>query len=126
MLKNILNHFRWILIDESGKHYKLGLYHGKDKGHLLVYCNFKIILIDFNVLSSRKYAFFLGHEFCELRLDRKNDEFQYSLKRDLDTDTPLNQIRKKKEKNYLIVSALLTISLFIIVFLLIWFFANPY
>lgn len=78
----------------------MALLHGANTGHLLVHCNTKIILIDFSVLDSKTYSFFIGEELCEIIIERKEDNFYYDFKVNRNVDTPLNRERKKQDKKY--------------------------
>ncbi len=81
--------------------------HGAQSGHLLVYCNTKIILIDFKVLTDASYSFFIEDELCEISIERKENQFYYGFEINKKVDTPLNRMRKKREKKDLIQSLML-------------------
>lgn len=72
--------------------------HGAESGHLMVYCNSKIILIDFNILQSKTYSFFIEEELCELAIERKDNQFYYGFEPNIKADTPLNRKRKKRSR----------------------------
>jgi hypothetical protein len=76
----------------------VGLYHGTQSGHLLVYCNSKIVLIDFKVRESKTYSMFLDEELLELKLDRKENTFFYSFQINKEADTPRNRQRIEDER----------------------------
>jgi len=75
--------------------------HGPQSGHLLVYCNSKIILIDFQILQNKTYSFFIEEELCELSIERKEDQFFYGFEPNIKADTPLNRSRKKRSRKEL-------------------------
>ncbi|MEZ4934823.1 MAG: hypothetical protein R2788_22170 [Saprospiraceae bacterium] len=50
------------------------------EGHLVIYVGKKISTIDFNVLDSKEYTFFIDNEFCRIRLERRGDQMYYFLK----------------------------------------------
>lgn len=85
---------------QSGQRYDIGLYHGDLSGHLLVHCNFKILLIDFSVKEPRNYSFFIEDELCELSIVRNGERFGYGLEINTWTDTPLNKARKVQNRKY--------------------------
>ena len=58
----------WNIMDITGEEYVLGIYHGEDSGHVVVYLNNNIIIIDFKILMSKTYHFFIGHEFMQLKI----------------------------------------------------------
>ena len=52
-------HTTWIYADGSGINHTIGLYHGNIDGHVAIYCDKKIIQIDFGVKTNEIYSFFL-------------------------------------------------------------------
>lgn len=62
----------WNMTDISGEEYSLGLYHGEETGHLMVYLNESILIIDFKILNDKTYHFYIGHELMELKISKKN------------------------------------------------------
>lgn len=64
----------------------------------MVYLNSKVIIIDFQVLDTKSYSFFIEEELCEIEVERKEDRFAYGFKINRDVDTPLNRQRKAQEK----------------------------
>ncbi len=92
--------FSWVYVGDSGKHYKVGLFHGDRTGHLLIHCNSKIMLYDFNVREPKSYSFFLEEELCEIELEQRENRFYYSFNINKDVDTPRNRVRKAKEKRH--------------------------
>lgn len=115
-----MSQFSWIILDDKGKH-KVGLYHGKT-GHLMVYLNTSIIIIDFHVLQSKTYSFFLGEELYELTVKRAGHQWAYGLKSNEKVNTPLNQARKKHKQVYVVQGfalLLLVILFWITLFMLL-------
>ena len=92
--------FHWTFIEEKGKTHRVGLFHGKNTGHVLIHCNGQILKIDFNVFESKTYSFFINEELIELELDKKGDTFYYRFHINKEADTPRNQFRKKKERQH--------------------------
>ena len=117
-----LNHHNWIFLDEQGGRHKVGIYHGPGTGNLMIYCNAKIVLIDFLVKKPKTYSFFINEEFCEIVLHEEEDKrFTYEFKINKKVDTPLNKMRHARELKYMtytiILLALFLLFLGIIVFL---------
>jgi hypothetical protein len=116
-----LPQFNWTYPGDDKKLYHVGLFHGKRTGHVLVHCNARIMLIDFGVLDSKTYTFFINDELFELKLDRKGDRFFYTLEIDNRADTPKNRARKKVERRYWLqtllvilgLAAIVTVSIFL-------------
>ncbi len=96
-----MKHFYWTYVPGGGKKYKVGLLHGTKTGHLMVYCNAKIIIIDFKVRDSKVYSFFINEELCEIHLTRKGDQMFYEFQINEKADTPLNRARKKLNRKYM-------------------------
>ncbi len=88
----------WTVLGNQGRHYKIGLYHGQRSGHLMVHCNAKVMLIDFGVLDSKSYTFFLDEQLYEIRLVRSGNTFSYSCELNEEADTPYNRERKVVER----------------------------
>lgn len=115
-----MSQLNWTLLDDFGQQFKIGLYHGDSTGHLIVYCNWRIIIIDFNVLASKDYAFYLGEELCTLKVNAENGCFNYSFTTDRQTETRLNVHRKQIERIDLFKSigfvmvVILTISIIVL------------
>lgn len=115
-----MSQFSWIIVDGKSNH-KVGLYHGKT-GHLMVYLNTNIIIIDFHVLQSKTYSFFLGEELYELRVEKEGHQWAYGLKTNEKVNTPLNQARKKHKQVYVVQGfalLILVILFWVTVFMLL-------
>ena len=76
--------------------------HGAESGHLLVYCDAKIILIDFEILEDKTYSFFIDEQLCEISIEKINEQFYYSFEINKTADTPRNNLRKKIERRHMI------------------------
>ncbi|MFT4668125.1 MAG: hypothetical protein ACI9VN_001301 [Patescibacteria group bacterium] len=96
-----MNQFNWTYLGGNGKNHNVGMYHGAESGHLLVYCNNKIMLVDFKILKTSSYSFFIEDELCELEIELRDGKFYYGFNINKTADTPLNRIRKKKEIKHL-------------------------
>lgn len=116
-----MSQYNWILLDDFGNRYKVGIYHGEQSGHVLIHCNKKILIIDFNVLGNKTYSFFLGYEFCELKVTRGAGTYHYDLTINEKVDTVLNQKRKKIRRKDNFKSILLAILFFALVIILTYF-----
>ena len=101
-----MNTFQWTYIGDYNKNYHIGVYHSSQSGNLVIHCNGKIIIIDFKVLASKTYSFFIGEELCELEIERSSDSFKYGMKINKDADTPRNRTRKSLERRDLTKSVL--------------------
>jgi len=85
----------WVYSDQSGQQYEIGLYHGQSSGHLIVYCNWKVILIDFNVLNTKAYSFYFGEELCHLKINKTGERYDYSFNQSDETIIAIENQKKK-------------------------------
>lgn len=95
-----LSQFHWTYISNTNKPYRVVLYHGNKSGHVLIHCNAKIMIIDFSVLQTKTYSFFIENELCEIVMERKGNRFFYDFEINREVDTPLNRARNKLEKKH--------------------------
>lgn len=118
-----MSQLNWTVLDDFGRKYDVGLYHGDASGHLMVYCNTDVLIIDFNVLKDKKYSFYLGEELCELNVNKEKGRFSYGLIKNNIVNTPLNRRRKEIEKKTTIktmgIALLLTVVCLCTYFMLI-------
>ena len=70
---------QWTYHGPSGRSYHIGLYHGDDSGHVIIYCNNNILTIDFDVRENKSYSFYLERDLCELSLNQEGDGFEYDF-----------------------------------------------
>jgi hypothetical protein len=92
----------WQFVSNTGFKHKIGVYHGDGTGHVLIYCDKRIVKIDFNVKEPTEYAFFVDDEFCRIELYKEPDgRFSYDFVIDKVANTPLNAERKLEDKKNL-------------------------
>jgi hypothetical protein len=101
--------FKWIYLEGEGVQHHVELFHGRRNGHVLLTCNGKVILTDFDVRQSKSYTFFINEEMCKVHLKHKGIKFKYSFEIDRKVDTPLNRIRKERSRKYNFYVALIFI-----------------
>jgi len=109
------------MTDISGEDYSLGLYHGEESGHLMVYLNESILIIDFNILTDKTYHFYIGHELMELKICKKENKFVYTLEADVVSGTPYNKAFQKSERteqNNILIGLIISIVLLATIFIL--------
>jgi TRAP-type mannitol/chloroaromatic compound transport system permease small subunit len=110
----------WNMTDISGDEYSLGLYHGEESGHLMVYLNESILIIDFKILNDKTYHFYIGHELMELKISKRENDYVYTLEADVVSGTPYNialQKSERTEQNNIMIG--LTISILLLATILI-------
>jgi hypothetical protein len=100
-----MSQFNWSYLSPGGQQYIVGLYHGPQSGHVVVYCNNEVVAIDFQVEEEAKYSFFIEEDLCEIRIEKKGTDFHYFFESNLEVDTPLNRKRQqtaRRDKRFLI------------------------
>jgi len=117
---DLLNRFNWTCVADSGKKHHIGLMHGAKTGHLLIYCNSRIMVIDFHVLEDSSYSFFIDEELCEISIEKKEGQFYYGFEFNRTADTPLNRERQKIEKRHLMQSLLVLGGLALVIIIIIF------
>lgn len=66
----------------------------------MVYCNSKIVIIDFNVREPKMYPLFLDDELLEIKIDYRDEKFWYTLDINKEADTPRNRERQKQDRKH--------------------------
>jgi hypothetical protein len=66
----------------------------------MVYCNQKVVLIDFKVFDTCSYPLFLEDELFHVNIERKNGKYFYGFQIDKEADTPRNKARRLIEKKH--------------------------
>ncbi len=98
----------WNLRSNTGNFYQIGLFHGDRTRHVVLYCNNRIIQLDFKVFEEKTYSFYLDDELCEVQLQPRGDNvFSYHCLLDNVAPTALNIARDKLEKKHWRLTALL-------------------
>ena len=110
----ILNHYTWTYVAGEGRNVPVGLYHSSKKGHLVIYVGKNISTIDFNVLDSKEYTFFIDNELCRIKLERRGDKMYYFFEIDKSADTPMNRVRWAMERKFL-RQMLVALAIFLVV-----------
>ena len=98
----------WRYTGTGSQVYNFGVYHGEDSGHLMVHCNNKVVLVEFNVLDSDTFSFFIEEDLIELAVMKTEEGFDYDLKINKEIDTPINR-KRKTEKRQIIKTVLIFI-----------------
>lgn len=116
-----MSQMTWTYVDDYGTSHKVGLFHGDHSGHLLIYCNTRILVIDFNVLQNKKYSFFINDELFDIHIERTDDHFSYGIEIDRKADTPRNHRRRKRERANLVQLAAISVTLIAVISLMVYF-----
>ena len=96
-----MNQLTWTLTDDFGKPYVLGIGHSAESGNLVIYCNQKVVQIDFKVKDSKMYSFLIGEELIEVEIIKTGPEqFEYSCQINKEANTPRNLARRKRDRKH--------------------------
>jgi len=97
-----MNQMGWVYIDDAGHRHRIGLLHGARTGHVLIHCNDKVTLIDFEVHESKSYNMDIDHQICHIDIIKTGEQkYEYAFKINYEADTPLNAARKKRTRKHL-------------------------
>lgn len=112
----------WEYFDERLRRYHIGLLHGQDSGHVVIHVNGKVTFIDFKVFEPKIFRILIQNVPIQIIIDKKNEEFSYSLKVDLDSPTPDNIARKAKKKKHKLQTTLFIVGFILLIALLYFIF----
>ncbi len=110
-----MSQITWTYVDDDGYHHQVGLFHGDSSGHLLVYCNSRVVVIDFSVTTSKNYSFFIDEELCDVAIEEKDGKFSYGFTIDQITDTPRNRGRRKMNRDLTRQTIVMAFAFFLVV-----------
>lgn len=96
-----MNQSHWTYWDGYGRQHVVGILHGAESGHLVVHCNSKVMIIDFNVFDTKDYSFYLDEHLCKLKVASSNGAFNYSLDVNPNFDSPKYIKKKTEERKYM-------------------------
>ena len=119
-----MSQFNWTYLAPSGKKHHVGLFHGDHTGHVMIYCNSKVVLVDFKVRETKSYSIFIEEELCEIGIERQKDRFVYGFDINKEVDTPLNRVRKATDKKHLKQGVGFLAVLGVLVFIAVMFLGN--
>ncbi len=113
---------RWKYVDVFGKIFYIGLFHGDESGHLMIYINNRISVIDFHILEEKSYSFVMGPEIVKVKIEKdktKNPPFSYSISHsEVPRKTPAWEKFRDKMIIWLLVFAGFTVLFVLLRFLL--------
>jgi len=90
-----MNSANWTFVG-NGSTASVILKHGVESGNLIIFCNMKIMLIDFGVFEKKDYTFFIEEECCQIKVWKRKGKFNYQFDVLDDVDTPLNNKRRER------------------------------
>lgn len=125
-----MNKRRWIYIAEGGSRSTIGIIHNASKGQFMIYCNKKIVLVEFKLYESKQFTFFLNDELFKIDVIKTGNTYDYAFKVDLDAKTPLNEERTQLKKTTFKKSIIAIVASLAIVTIIIssvlWFHTRRY
>ena len=110
-----MSQMTWTYIDDAGRRHRIGLFHGDTNRHLLVYCEDRVLIIDFAVTADKQYSFYIDDELIDIRIEEKDGRFSYGLSVDTVTDTPRNRLRREAGRRQAVWLVLLALAMFAVV-----------
>ena len=115
-----MNRKRWTYISETGSRSNIGIIHNASKGQFMIYCNKKVVLVEFKLYESKQFSFFLDDELFKIDVIKTaNNTYEYANKVDLEAKTPLNAERTQLKKTTLKKSILAIVGSLAIVAIII-------
>lgn len=115
----------WRFNSHRGHSYVIGLYHSEQSGNVVIYCNSNVTTIDFGVLDTKEYSFFVGEELLVIKIKKTGTQYSYEMVIDKKVNTPLNakRMENQKEENRGLLFVLLSfIAAFLLLFLYLYLF----
>ncbi len=90
----------WQISDPlNHSHYDIGMYHGDESNHLIIYIGDNPIIIDFHVNKTTSYSFMIGPYLYNLKIDKINlEKFNYHLELDDSFKKQLEEKRKAENQ----------------------------
>lgn len=89
-----MNQYQWTFLDNKQQRHTLGIAHGPESGHMVVHCDHRVVLIEFEVLEPRTFSFFVEDELCKLSIEGNAEKgFEYDFHIDTEVDTEVNRTR---------------------------------
>ena len=99
-----MNKSKWTYISRTGERNLITILHSPRLGHFLILFNRKVVLANRKVFNQDTYSFFIDDELCVVDIRIVNGKYTYTFHVDKQTDTPLNQFRKKNSQKDLYYS----------------------
>lgn len=72
---------RWTFYDPQSGPQTMGLYHGDKSGHVVVYHNSNVIIVDFQILESKTYSIQFNDCLITLGIEKEGHTYDYSFER---------------------------------------------
>ena len=73
---------RWKFYDPEAGTQTLGIYHGNESGHVVVYHNSNVVIIDFEIFKPKTYSIHFNNSLITLSIERDENGYDYSFDRE--------------------------------------------
>jgi len=71
---------QWLIYPHSPKEHLVGVYHGEDSNHFILYVDQKILKILFNQTEELSVSFIVEEILYQLKVTKVDGEYEYELK----------------------------------------------
>lgn len=89
--------YAWTVHGNRGNNYRIGLFHGDQDQHVVIYCNDRVISIDFEVREEKIYSLFVDDLLCEITIEPEADgTYKYDCRINDEAPTPLNELKRRQ------------------------------
>ncbi|MFT4566419.1 MAG: hypothetical protein ACI9FN_001375 [Saprospiraceae bacterium] len=73
---------RWTFYDPQAGTQTIGIYHGDKSGHVIVYHDNNVMIIDFEIFQSKTYSITFNNSLITLSIEQDGNGFSYSFDRE--------------------------------------------
>ena len=70
---------RWTFYDPQAGTQTLGIYHGDKSGHVVVYHNSNVVIIDFEIFQTKTYSIQFNNSLITLSIEQEGSGYGYSF-----------------------------------------------
>ena len=70
---------RWTFYDPQAGTQTLGIYHGDKSGHVVVYHNSNVVIIDFEIFQTKTYSIQFNNSLITLSIEQEGNGYGYSF-----------------------------------------------
>lgn len=96
-----MNQSHWTYWDDYGRQHVVGILHGPKTGHLVVHCNSKVMIIDFNVNQPKTYSFCIDENMCKLKVKGTDGNFNYELGVNENLNSAKHQLKRTEDRKFM-------------------------
>ncbi|MEL6124135.1 MAG: hypothetical protein AAFQ02_01700 [Bacteroidota bacterium] len=82
---------RWTFYDPRSGSNTIGIYHGAESGHVVVYHNFKVVIVDFLIHTTKTYTLLVNDLMLKITVATSSSESGFAYHLDI-SDTQRDQV----------------------------------